>query len=211
MEGALELRYCDQSGNPSVRRILARELKVGPGKTLLGGIDMADDGYRGFRADRIDAIVDAETGSVIDRNILDWLIKRARAGAGAPQGAAPWRRLTGLPRPGRGGSGAEPPATGPVLAKILGIGPKRESQRRFPSARTPAYGPDYLDRALAAACSSLQPAPVRHRRHGIPARDTYYPKLCLIQIASTDEPSWSTPSPQIDLSPFVTSWPTTGS
>jgi predicted DNA-binding transcriptional regulator YafY len=81
MEGALELRYCDQFGNPSVRRILARELKVGPGKTLLGGIDMADDGYRGFRADRIDAIVDAETGLVIDRNILDWLIKRAETQA----------------------------------------------------------------------------------------------------------------------------------
>jgi predicted DNA-binding transcriptional regulator YafY len=77
MEGALELRYTDQAGNPSRRWIIARELKVGPGKTLLGGIDMADDGYRGFRADRIDRIVDAETGRVIDRNILDWLIKRA--------------------------------------------------------------------------------------------------------------------------------------
>jgi predicted DNA-binding transcriptional regulator YafY len=77
MEGALELRYCDQAGNPSTRRIIVRELKVGPGKTLLGGIDMADDGYRGFRADRIDRIVDAETGEIIDRNILDWLIGRA--------------------------------------------------------------------------------------------------------------------------------------
>src|SRR4051794_14922031 len=83
MEGALELHYCDQFGNPSTRRILARELKVGPGKTLLGGIDMADDGYRGFRADRIDMIVDAETGLVIDRNILDWLIKRAESQARA--------------------------------------------------------------------------------------------------------------------------------
>jgi predicted DNA-binding transcriptional regulator YafY len=77
MEGALELHYFDRAGNPSRRRILARELKVGPGKTLLGGIDMADDGYRGFRADRIERIVDAETGLVIDRNILDWLLKRA--------------------------------------------------------------------------------------------------------------------------------------
>ena len=77
MEGALELHYFDQAGNPSRRRILSRELKVGPGKTLLGGIDMADDGYRGFRADRIERIIDAETGLVIDRNILDWLLKRA--------------------------------------------------------------------------------------------------------------------------------------
>ncbi len=77
MEGALELHYTDQAGNPSRRWIIARELKVGPGKTLLGGIDMADDGYRGFRADRIERIVDAETGLVVDRNILDWLIRRA--------------------------------------------------------------------------------------------------------------------------------------
>lgn len=81
MEGALELHYRDVAGNPSRRRIIARELKVGPGKTLLGGIDMADDGYRGFRADRIDYVVDAETGRMIDRNILDWLIKRAQAQA----------------------------------------------------------------------------------------------------------------------------------
>jgi predicted DNA-binding transcriptional regulator YafY len=77
MEGALELHYTDQAGNPSRRWIIVRELKVGPGKTLLGGIDMADDGYRGFRADRIERIIDAETGRVIDRNIIDWLIKRA--------------------------------------------------------------------------------------------------------------------------------------
>ena len=77
MEGAFELAYCDEAGNPSTRYVIVRELKVGPGKTLLGGIDMADDGYRGFRADRIQRIVDAETGQTIDRNILDWLIKRA--------------------------------------------------------------------------------------------------------------------------------------
>jgi hypothetical protein len=57
--------------------VIARELKVGPGKTLLGGIDMADDGYRGFRADRIEYLVDAETGEVIRRNVIDWLLKRA--------------------------------------------------------------------------------------------------------------------------------------
>jgi len=79
LEGALEIQYRDAAGNPSRRRILARELKVGPGKTLLGGIDMADDGYRGFRADRIDTIVDGETGRVVHRNILDWLLDRAAA------------------------------------------------------------------------------------------------------------------------------------
>ena len=77
MEGALELHYRDQAGNPSIRRVIVRELKIGPGKTLLGGIDMADDGYRGFRADRIDRIVDAESGRIIDRNIVDWLIQNA--------------------------------------------------------------------------------------------------------------------------------------
>ncbi len=77
LEGALELHYRDVAGNPSRRRILARELKVGPGKTLLGGIDTADDGYRGFRADRIDSLIDAASGRTVDRNILDWLIARA--------------------------------------------------------------------------------------------------------------------------------------
>ncbi len=81
MEGALELHYRDVAGNPSRRRIMARELKVGPGKTLLGGIDLADDGYRGFRADRIDYVIDAETGRHVDRNIIDWLLKRAQAQA----------------------------------------------------------------------------------------------------------------------------------
>lgn len=77
IEAALEIDYIDQAGNETRRWVIARELKVGPGKTLLGGIDMADDGYRGFRADRIIRLEDAETGLVVDRNILDWLIRRA--------------------------------------------------------------------------------------------------------------------------------------
>jgi predicted DNA-binding transcriptional regulator YafY len=79
LEGALELRYQDVAGNLSRRRVIARELKVGPGKTILGAIDMSDDGYRGFRADRIEWLVDAETGRIVDRNIVDWLIRRAQA------------------------------------------------------------------------------------------------------------------------------------
>ena len=78
LEGTLELHYRDVSGNPSRRRIVAHELKVGPGKTLLGGIDQTTDGYRGFRADRIDYVIDVESGQTVDRNILDWLIKRAQ-------------------------------------------------------------------------------------------------------------------------------------
>ena len=77
LEGAYELSYCDEAGSPSRRRVIARELKIGPGKTLLGGIDMADDGYRGFRADRIEYLVDGETGEFIRRNVIDWLLKRA--------------------------------------------------------------------------------------------------------------------------------------
>ena len=76
-EAALELDYVDQAGNPSRRWVVVRELKVGPGKMLLGGIDLSDDGYRGFRVDRIERLEDAETGLVVDRNILDWLVKRA--------------------------------------------------------------------------------------------------------------------------------------
>ncbi len=77
IEGAFELSYCDEAGNPTLRRVIARELRIGPGKTILGAIDMAHDGYRGFRADRIDLLVDAESGQTVDRNILDWLVKRA--------------------------------------------------------------------------------------------------------------------------------------
>jgi predicted DNA-binding transcriptional regulator YafY len=82
-DGALEIDYVDQAGNPSRRWVVARELKVGPGKMILGGIDLADDGYRGFRVDRIERLEDAETGVEIDHNILDWLMKRAERQAKA--------------------------------------------------------------------------------------------------------------------------------
>jgi predicted DNA-binding transcriptional regulator YafY len=84
LDGALELDYVDQAGNASRRWVVAHELKVGPGKMLLGGIDlMADDGYRGFRVDRIARLEDAETGLVVEHNILDWLMKRAEQQAKA--------------------------------------------------------------------------------------------------------------------------------
>jgi hypothetical protein len=84
LEGALELDYVDQAGNASRRWVLARELKVGPGKMLLGGIDiLTEDGYRGFRVDRIQRLEDAETGIAVEHNILDWLMKRAERQAKA--------------------------------------------------------------------------------------------------------------------------------
>jgi hypothetical protein len=89
LEAALELDYVDQAGNATRRWVLARELKVGPGKMLLGGIDiLLDEGYRGFRVDRIHRLEDAETGFVVEHNILDWLMKLAERQARARRKAA---------------------------------------------------------------------------------------------------------------------------
>ena len=81
LEGALELAYRDVAGNRTRRRVSARELKVGPGRILLGGIDWRSEGYRGFRADRVDWLRDLETGDVVRRNVVDWLLKRAESQA----------------------------------------------------------------------------------------------------------------------------------
>jgi hypothetical protein len=78
-DGAFELSYTDATGQWSVRRLISREVKIGPGKVLLGGLDMQTGEYRGFRADRIVRLHDAETGETVDRNIVDWLMKRAQA------------------------------------------------------------------------------------------------------------------------------------
>ena len=77
LQGAFELSYRDEAGEPTRRTVAAQELKIGPGKTLLGAADMASNAYRGFRADRIEELVDAETGAVVRRNVLDWLLKKA--------------------------------------------------------------------------------------------------------------------------------------
>ena len=80
----------DQAGNATRRWVLARELKVGPGKMLLGGIDiLTEDGYRGFRVDRIQRLEDAETGLVVEHNILDWLMKLAERQAKARKTSRP--------------------------------------------------------------------------------------------------------------------------
>lgn len=57
----------------------ARELRLGPGRTLLGGIDARRGGYRGFRVDRIRRLVDRATGERIETGILDRLMGRAEA------------------------------------------------------------------------------------------------------------------------------------
>lgn len=76
-DGHFEFAYLDAAGRPSLRHIHALELKIGPAKLLLGGVDRETGTYRGFRVDRIGTLKDAETGEVVSRNILDWLLKRA--------------------------------------------------------------------------------------------------------------------------------------
>jgi predicted DNA-binding transcriptional regulator YafY len=88
LDGALELAYRDVAGTRTRRRLSARELKVGPGRILLGGIDWRSEGYRGFRADRIEWLRELETGDVIRRNVVDWLLKRAQSQGRARRKAA---------------------------------------------------------------------------------------------------------------------------
>ena len=77
LAGHFRLDYRDVTGRRTRRALQALELKVGPGKVLLGGIDEATQAYRGFRADRISRLQDLETSEIVDRNILDWLIRHA--------------------------------------------------------------------------------------------------------------------------------------
>lgn len=79
IEGRFELVYEDGNGAWSVRRLQAHELKIGPGRVLVGGTDRDRDGYRGFRADRIHRLTDRDTGERVERNILDWLTRRAES------------------------------------------------------------------------------------------------------------------------------------
>lgn len=79
LEGRFALVYEDGQGVWSSRILDARELKLGPGRTLLGGIDRARGGYRGFRVDRIRRLTDSATGERIEAGILDRLLARAQA------------------------------------------------------------------------------------------------------------------------------------
>ncbi|MGU3538313.1 hypothetical protein [Methylobacterium sp. A54F] len=77
LEGRFDLVYEDGNGIWSARTLEARELKLGPGRTLIGGIDRARGGYRGFRVDRIRRLTDGLTGQRIEAGILDLLLARA--------------------------------------------------------------------------------------------------------------------------------------
>ncbi|MFE1602345.1 hypothetical protein [Methylobacterium sp. ID0610] len=77
IEGRFELVYEDGKGAWTVRHLAAHELKIGPGKVLVGGTDRDRDAYRGFRADRIHRLTDRDSGERVERNILDWLVRRA--------------------------------------------------------------------------------------------------------------------------------------
>ncbi|WP_336489058.1 hypothetical protein [Methylobacterium nigriterrae] len=77
LEGTFELVYEDGRGAWSARTLQARELKLGPGRTLIGGIDRGRGGYRGFRVDRIRRLTDGVTGQRVEAGILDLLLARA--------------------------------------------------------------------------------------------------------------------------------------
>lgn len=77
LDGHFDLVYEDATGAWSNRSLEARELKLGPGRTLLGGIDARRGGYRGFRVDRIRRLTDGATGERIETGILDRLLARA--------------------------------------------------------------------------------------------------------------------------------------
>jgi predicted DNA-binding transcriptional regulator YafY len=79
LDGHFDLVYEDATGAWSNRSLEARELKLGPGRTLLGGIDARRGGYRGFRVDRIRRLTDGATGERIETGILDRLLGRAEA------------------------------------------------------------------------------------------------------------------------------------
>ena len=79
LEGRFDLVYEDATGACSNRSLDARELKLGPGRTLLGGIDARRGLYRGFRVDRIRRLIDGATGERMETGILDRLLGRAEA------------------------------------------------------------------------------------------------------------------------------------
>ena len=91
LEGAFEVVYEDARGAWTTRTLDARELKLGPGRTLLGGTDRAHGLYRGLRADRIRRLTEPASGTRIEAGILDWLLARAEAQRRRRIGRAPRR------------------------------------------------------------------------------------------------------------------------
>lgn len=91
LEGAFEVVYEDARGAWTTRTLDARELKLGPGRTLLGGTDRAHGLYRGLRADRIRRLTEPASGTRIEAGILDWLLARAEVQRRRRIGRAPRR------------------------------------------------------------------------------------------------------------------------
>lgn len=79
IEGAFEVVYEDVRGAWTTRTLDARELKLGPGRTLLGGIDRASGLYRGLRVDRVRRLSEPAASVRLETGILDWLLARAQA------------------------------------------------------------------------------------------------------------------------------------
>ena len=77
VSGIFDIVYEDKTGAWFSRTLEARELKLGPGRTLLGGIDLARGLYRGLRVDRIRRLTDHATGERIETGILDRLFALA--------------------------------------------------------------------------------------------------------------------------------------
>ncbi|WP_236960197.1 hypothetical protein [Methylobacterium durans] len=101
LEGSFELVYEDGNGAWSARRLEARELKLGPGRTLIGGIDRGRGGYRGFRVDRIRRLTDGATGQRVEAGILDLLLARAEVQRRERAARARRLRTRGRPDPRR--------------------------------------------------------------------------------------------------------------
>lgn len=78
ISGMFDIVYEDRSGTWTTRTLEARDLKLGPGRTLLGGIDLARGLYRGFRVDRIRRLTDHASGDRIETGILDRLFALAQ-------------------------------------------------------------------------------------------------------------------------------------
>lgn len=89
ISGVFDLVYEDRAGAWTTRTLEARELKLGPGRTLLGGIDLARGLYRGFRVDRIRRLTDHATGERIETGILDRLFALAKPARRRPARTAP--------------------------------------------------------------------------------------------------------------------------
>lgn len=76
--GALDIEYTDAEGDVSERYLEARSVEVRKGLVYLWAYCEQRQAIRCFRADRISALTDGETGEVADpANIAGWLLEQA--------------------------------------------------------------------------------------------------------------------------------------